>query len=212
MKVIAINGSPRKNGNTAILLNRALDGAASNSNETEYIHLNDLTFKGCMSCFACKRLDGKSYGKCAVNDELSPVLDRIAQAGAVIFGSPIYFRNITGVMRNLLERLLFQYLVYDENYSSLAPQKIKTAFILTMNVPEKKANENGYLDAIDSTMGFIKHVLGPGQIYLSCDTYQFDDYSKYETSGIDANAKTRHHEEQFPIDCKRAFQLGVEIV
>ncbi|XWX63056.1 flavodoxin family protein [Desulfitobacterium sp. AusDCA] len=48
MKVIAINGSPRKNKNTATLLNKALEGA-----ETELIHLYDLNYKGCVSCFAC---------------------------------------------------------------------------------------------------------------------------------------------------------------
>ena len=77
MKVIAINGSPRKKWNTATLLEKALEGAASEGAETELIHLYDLNFKGCTSCFACKLKDGKSYGKCAMKDELTPVLDKI---------------------------------------------------------------------------------------------------------------------------------------
>ena len=52
--IIAINGSPRKNGNTAALLNKALEGASSQGATTEMINLYDLNFKGCMSCFACK--------------------------------------------------------------------------------------------------------------------------------------------------------------
>lgn len=61
MKIIAINGSPRKNRNTATLLNKALEGAASQGAETELIHLYDLNYKGCVSCFACKIKNGKSY-------------------------------------------------------------------------------------------------------------------------------------------------------
>ena len=54
MKVIAVNGSPRKTWNTATLLQKALDGAKSVDADTELVHLYDLNFKGCTSCFACK--------------------------------------------------------------------------------------------------------------------------------------------------------------
>jgi hypothetical protein len=74
MRVLAINGSPRKKWNTATLLQNALDGAASQGAETELVHLCDLDFKGCTSCFACKLKSGKSYGKCAVQDGLTSVL------------------------------------------------------------------------------------------------------------------------------------------
>ena len=69
MKIYAINGSPRKNKNTATLLQKALDGVKESAKdkeiETEIINLYDLNYTGCKSCFACKRLGGKSYGKCA---------------------------------------------------------------------------------------------------------------------------------------------------
>ena len=55
MKIIAINGSPRRNRNTAALLDKALEGAAAAGAETELIHLYPLDFKGCASCFCCKR-------------------------------------------------------------------------------------------------------------------------------------------------------------
>src|SRR5665647_3224861 len=113
MKVIAINGSPRKKWNTATLLNKALEGAASKGAETELIHLYDLDFKGCISCFACKLKDGKSYGKCAVKDELTPLLKQIEEeADAIILGSPIYFGTVSGEMRSSMERLMFPYLTY----------------------------------------------------------------------------------------------------
>ena len=56
MKVIAVNGSPRKTWNTATLLEHALAGAAGSGAETELVHLYDLEFKGCISCFACKKI------------------------------------------------------------------------------------------------------------------------------------------------------------
>jgi len=71
MKVLAFNGSPRKTWNTATLLNKALEGAASQGAETELIHLYDLNYKGCISCFACKTKGGKSYGKCPIQDDLA---------------------------------------------------------------------------------------------------------------------------------------------
>lgn len=71
MKVIAINGSPRKNWNTATLLEKALDGAKSVGADVEMIHLYDLSFKGCTSCFACKRKGSQLNGKCAMKDDLT---------------------------------------------------------------------------------------------------------------------------------------------
>ena len=79
VKIIAFNGSPRKKWNTATLLEKALEGAASQGAETELIHLYDLNYKGCASCFACKTKGGESYGKCAIKDDLAPILKRIEE-------------------------------------------------------------------------------------------------------------------------------------
>ena len=82
-KVIAINGSPRRNGNTAELLQQALKGAQEAGAETELINLYSLNFKGCISCFYCKRKD-KEHGTCAMKDDLSPVIERIKGADALL--------------------------------------------------------------------------------------------------------------------------------
>jgi len=101
------NGSPRKNGNTATLLKQAMEGASSQGSETELIHLYDLNYKGCMSYFLCKLKEGKSYGKCAVQDDLAPIFERVAEADALIFASPVYSGTATAEMRVFLERLLY---------------------------------------------------------------------------------------------------------
>ena len=108
MNIMAFNGSPRKDWNTANLLNKALEGAASKGATTELIHLYDLNYKGCISCFACKTKNGKSYGRCPVNDDLKDVFRKVEEVDAIILGSPIYFGRVSGEMASFLDRLLFQ--------------------------------------------------------------------------------------------------------
>ena len=76
MKVIAINGSARKNFNTAKMLNSALDKAKELGCEVEQINLYDKPFKGCISCFACKLKNSKTNGLCAYKDDLRPILEK----------------------------------------------------------------------------------------------------------------------------------------
>ncbi|MBM7865226.1 flavodoxin family protein [Heliobacterium gestii] len=208
MKVIAINGSPRKNWNTAMLLQNALEGAAAQGAETELIHLYDYSYKGCISCFACKLKGGKSYGQCAVNDDLKPILGKTDGADALIIGSPIYFGNITGEARSFLERLLFQHLVYDGNYSVLTEKKIPTAMIYTMNVPEVLMKQIGYEQNLKGFEMVLTRTFGSCESLFVTDTYQFEDYSRYEASGFNAEAKAKRRAEVFPEDCKKAFDLG----
>lgn len=212
MKVLAINGSPRKVWNTATLLNKALEGAASQGAETELIHLYDLSFKGCTSCFACKRKDGKSYGKCAMNDDLTPVLEKVESVDAIILGSPIYIGAATGEMRSFMERLVFPYIVYDENYSSLFKRKIPTGFIYTMNVSEDIMEEWGYVQHFKLTEGMLGRTFGSAESLCVTDTYQFDDYSKYVVSVFDPEKKAARRNEVFPQDCEKAYNMGVRFV
>ena len=94
MKLIAFNGSPRKKWNTATLLEHALKGAKDKGAKTELIHLYDLDYKGCTSCFACKRIRGEC-GHCAIKDDLRPVLKKVETADAILIGSPIYYAITT---------------------------------------------------------------------------------------------------------------------
>lgn len=209
MYVIAINGSPRKNGNTATLLNKALEGATLQGASTELIHLYDLNFKGCVSCFACKLKGGKSYGKCAYKDDLTPVLEKIESADAVILGSPIYFSNVTGEMRSFMERVIFQYLVYDENYSSLNENKKSIGLIYTMNVPESMINVIEYDRIFSQNEKTFERFFGATESLLVTDTYQFSDYSKYVATAFDESAKAKRRQDVFPKDCEKAFEMGI---
>lgn len=211
MKVIAINGSPRKNKNTATILTKALEGAASRGAETELIHLYDQNYKGCVSCFACKLKNNKSYGKCALKDDLTPILEKVSNADAIIFGSPIYLHSVTGAMRSFLERLIFQYLVYDKNHSSLFQRKIPAGFIYTMNVTNEQFKSE-YENDLKSLQVYIEKTFGSFESLAVNDTYQFNDYSKYVSSLFDEKKKRRVKEEQFPRDCQNAFNMGIRFV
>ena len=156
-KIYAVNGSPRKNGNTAQLLQKALEGAASVGAEVKLIQLADLNFSGCRSCFACKKLVNPAPG-CVLKDDLAEILKELLQADGIIMGSPIYFGAETGLYRNFLERLFFPMLRYTNPPSSRAEKKIDFGFIYTMNVPENLMDEygyNAYLQSQSQTPGLI---------------------------------------------------------
>ena len=210
MKILTVNGSPRKNWNTATLLRKALEGATSQGAETEFVHLYDLNFKGCQSCFSCKMIGGKSYGKCARKDDITSILEGVRDVDGIILGSPVYLGAVTGAMRSFLERLIFPYWVYD-GASTLFPKKINTGFIYTMNMTDT-AIQSGRLGLdkhISWTEMFLKRTFGATESLLVTDTFQFDDYSKVFAPQFDAEHKAKQRREKFPFDCQKASEMGV---
>lgn len=212
MKLIAFNGSPRKKWNTATLLRHAMEGAESEGAKTELIHLYDLDFKGCTSCFACKRIGGKSYGRCAMEDDLTPVLKKARKAGAILVGSPIYLGVTTGMTRCFLERLIYPYLVYDPEGSTLFPRKIRTGFIYTAGASDEMVKERGIDRNVKGTESIMERIFGSCESVFVSDTLQFSDYSRYMATRFDPEAKKRRRKEQFPSDCENARELGAWLV
>lgn len=211
MKVFAINGSPRKKWNTATLLEKALEGAVSQGAKTELIHLYDLDFKGCTSCFLCKLKGGKSYGKCAMKDGLTPVLEKLGDADAFLLGSPIYFGTVTGEMKSFMERLLFQYLTYTRPPGSLFERKIPTAFIYTMNVSEGMMIESHYPLHIRLNENCLTQIFGQAESLCSFETLQFEDYDKVVFNYFDPEERRERRRTVFPEDCRKAFELGARM-
>ncbi len=142
MKVMAINGSPRKTWNTATLLKKALKGAASKGAETELVHLYDLNFQGCISCFACKTRGAGVMAGARSKMILSPSLKK-SRRRRPDPGLSHLFGIVSGEMRSFMERLLFPYFTYTEPPRSLFPKKMATAFIYTMNITEKLMKNGG---------------------------------------------------------------------
>ena len=209
MKVIAVNGSPRKNWNTHILLEKCLDGAKETGAETELINLYDIQYKGCTSCFSCK-LKGVTVKKCAMKDELESILQKICECDVLVLGSPIYFSNVTGEMKSFMERLLFPYSSYEGKPSSFG-KKIKTAFVYTMNAPSFALRLIGYTKLFAKNKKVMQRIFGSCESLVSTSTYQFDDYNKYAMTIFNGAERLKRRETVFVDDCKKAYTLGKKL-
>lgn len=208
-KVLIINGSPRKNGNTAQLLQRAKEGALATGAEVEYINLYDrsLNYKGCMSCFACK-IKGGRKGVCSYPDDLQPILEKAIEADAIICGSPVYCGYPTANLRAFMERIIFPAVNYSDFQHPIINKGKRSATIYTMNCPDMQTYKNNAYDILMDVNAHQLGMFGPTEILYSFDTYQFNDYSRYDAAQLNVERKTEMHNTQFPKDLERAFDLG----
>ena len=210
--LIAINGSPRKNWNTAQLLQQAMQGAQDAGASAEMINLYSLNFKGCTSCFACK-LKSRPHGSCAMKDDLSPVLEKVKASDAIIFGTPIYFMNMSAGMIAFIERLFFSNYIYSDEIPTVFPKKLPSAFIYTMNMTEKHFEQFGMKERLGMYELFTRRILGvTPKILRAYNTVQFKDYSRYESSIFDPEEKFAYKEKHFPEDCATAYEIGRDLI
>jgi multimeric flavodoxin WrbA len=102
MKAVAINGSPRKGGNTEILLKQVLAPLADAGWETEFIQLGGAPIRGCQACYVCFE---RKNSRCSQQDEFfNECFRKMAAADAIILGSPTYFTDVSAEMKALLDR------------------------------------------------------------------------------------------------------------
>lgn len=214
MKIIAINGSPRKNGNTMAMIDKFLEGvrSADESIETKVINIYSLNYTGCRSCFACKRI-GSTYGKsCAIKDDIHDVLEKISQSDGVVIGSPIYFGEIVGQLKSFLERMCFPFFTYEVGYRSIAPKHFPITMIYTMNVTKEAFDELGYSRTLSNMESFVGHTYSQPELLYAFNTYQFKDYSKYKIECFSESDKRKYRDEQLPKDLQSAFKAGKAMV
>jgi putative NADPH-quinone reductase len=211
-KVIAINGSPRRNWNTAKLCQAALDGAAAAGAETELIHLESMKFKGCMSCFACHTKKHYDATLCFYKDELTPVLEKCLAADAIIIGSPIYYGFATGDVRAFMERLMFPldtYVMEDGKRPVKTKKLTPTALIYTMNANIDQIQHGHFLEMNERE---LRRIFGYCESYFACDTCQFSNYEPYAANLFDPVHKKERLEKQFPLELENCFELGKRLV
>ena len=203
-KIMIIDGGPRKNFNTASMLQKFAEGATSVSSDIEVktVRLYDLDYKGCMSCMACK-IKGRASNVCKFKDALTPILEEIAQADGLVLGSPIYFGQITGQMQAFLERLSFPWLSYND-YSMTAPKKMPVVLMETMNGLPDKNNSQGYGPmeyCITSALGEPEHI-------NAYNTYQVKNYDRFELAAFSESAKRQYRDENWEQDLQKAYDAG----
>jgi multimeric flavodoxin WrbA len=133
MRIIAFNGSPRKNGNTSSTIKAILEGAASVGAETTEVMLHHIDMKGCMGCLSCN----EKYGVCAQKDALKPYLDEMKDCDGIVFGCPIYMFRIAGQMKLLVDRLYSYYIPQETGgYKSALPPGKTFAMVISQGAAE----------------------------------------------------------------------------
>ena len=153
MKAVAFNGSPRKGGNTEILLRRALEAIAAAGHETEYKQVGGTRIRGCASCGACGRMKNK---RCVIEDDIfNLAFAKMLEADAILIGSPVYFADVTAETKALVDRAGYVGLAN----GGLLKRKIGAAVAA--------ARRGGAVHALDSIqhLFLMTQMVVPGSIY-----------------------------------------------
>ena len=152
MKVIGINGSARKDGNTAILIKTVLKELEAEGIETEMVQLAGKKVHGCMACYKC--FDNKNR-RCAVNDDVNPVLDKMVEADGIILGSPTYFADVTSETKALIDR---------SGFVSMANERMFRRKVGAAVVAVRRAGAIHAFDTINHWF-LIQEMIIPGSVY-----------------------------------------------
>jgi len=206
-KIVAVNCGPRKGWNTDSLISEAIRGAQSMGADVIRFDLYKLEkYSGCLSCFGCKR--EKYKGRCIQRDGLTPVLDTIRHADALIIASPNYLSELTAAFRAMYERLIFQNLTYNKDNPCCNSHMIPVLLIMTSNAPD-----NTYNQLLEGYQKTFERFIGPTEVFVCGDTMQINDYSKtdWEWSIFNPDEKLIRHKTIFPEEKKEAFEKGVQL-
>ncbi|MFX1520681.1 MAG: flavodoxin family protein [Promethearchaeota archaeon] len=152
MKVVAFNGSARKDGNTAILVKYVFQELERENIETEMIQLADKKINGCIACYKCFENKDK---RCSVNDDINDCIEKMLEADGIILASPTYFASITAKMKAFIERTGF---VARAN-GDMFRRKVGAAVV--------SVRRGGSIHAFNSInhFFFIEQMIVPGSIY-----------------------------------------------
>jgi multimeric flavodoxin WrbA len=101
-KILGVVGSPRRKGNTHILLSKILEGAQSEGISTDIIFLNDLTIEECDGCHYCWKNE-----KCIRKDDMSDLYEKIIESDVIVFGTPVYWYGPTALMKCFIDRFVY---------------------------------------------------------------------------------------------------------
>ncbi len=101
MKVVAFNGSPRKDGNTSIAIKTVFEELEAKNIQTEMVDLCKYKIQGCIACMGCAKNKNE---QCVLNDDFNPLFKKLREADGVIIGSPVYVSNMSGITKCFIER------------------------------------------------------------------------------------------------------------
>lgn len=204
-KIMIIDGGPRKNMNTAAMVEKFAEGAREAGAEVKIVRLYDIDYKGCRSCMACQ-LKGKRVDSCRFKDGLTDILAECAAADGLVLASPIYYGEFTAQMRAFWERLTFPWLSYSKG-TLVAPKKMPVTMIYTMNAtPEQAAMTLQSMQGIQmyTGMAFGCEV----EVIQANNTTQVNNYERFDFSEGTAEAKKAWKDAHWEQDLQKAFEAG----
>jgi multimeric flavodoxin WrbA len=146
-QIVVFNGSPRKDGNTTTILDLIAKGARDHGAEVKYYTLFKMKFMACQGCFGCRMQDD-----CVINDEVREALQKVKTATAVVIGSPIYMMQMTGPVKNLLDR--FFPLMDQQGQPRFGPKKLLTVYCQSLDDVHAYDSYYEYTAAMYPSFGF----------------------------------------------------------
>ena len=206
MKIMLINGSPRKQCNTSQLLKAFEEGilSAAPGAEIKTVHLYDFLYTGCKSCFACQMTVNRAHLGCRIQDSIHDLLEETRQADGVAFGSPVYFLDQSAQLKAFLERLL---------YPGKADHVIPSAFLYAMNAGPQHIKPFHIDTILGAAESYIEGCFGEKpEIVYAYDTFQYNDRPNLtEEFRSMVERKRERQKEQFPVDLEQAHQAGIRL-
>jgi multimeric flavodoxin WrbA len=189
MKILGIYGSPRKGGNSDILLDQALEGAQSAGAKVERIYVRDLKISGCLECGGCD-----DTGACVIPDDMDQVYPRLQEAGLVFMSTPMFFYGVPAQLKALVDR---SQALWSNRRLEKTPEQLK-----------RYDGGRGYLIAVGATKGktlFDGSQMMAKYFYDALDmTYEGGLFYK----GIESKGIINDH----PQALQEAYDLGVRAV
>lgn len=176
MKVVAFNGSPRPDGNTAILIKRVLKELEAEGVETELIQLGGQMIHGCMACGTCRKIKNKQCK--IVNDNVNLYLQKILEADGVILGSPTYFSMMTPELKALIDRAGYVAMGNDHMFK----RKVGAAVVAV-----RRAGAMPTFDAINHFF-LISEMIVPGSSYWNVGIGRAKGDVNSDEEGLDTMA------------------------
>lgn len=153
MKVLAINGSPRKDGNTAIMIKSVFEELEKEGIETELIQFSGKTIQGCKACMKC--FENKDKQCVFNNDDFNECFKKMIEADGIILGSPTYFTDVTAEMKGLIDRA---------GFVSFANDRLFTRKTGAAVVAVRRAGSIHVFDTLNHFF-FINQMMVPGSSY-----------------------------------------------
>ncbi|TKB27114.1 flavodoxin family protein [Desulfopila sp. IMCC35006] len=171
MKILGIDGSPRKDGNTEKLVRRILAGAEAAGGRIEFLKLADLTIDYCMGCGACR-----ATGDCVMHDDMDRVYDTLQQSDVIVLGSPVYAWQVSGNTKVFMDRLCR---VLTPQYESRLNGPKKIAFAYTQGNPDAEKFKP-YFDYQEKLFPFLGFTLA-GRVQATGTRAKEDILAQQET-------------------------------